>query len=332
MGFFIKKGLGKGPIKFNLSKSGIGTSFGVKGLRFGIDGKGRAYTSGGKGILRYRKYYGTVENTTYKELNAKDKAGCMGCGLFITLFLCLIPPIGQIILGILIYLLPYLIAELANTKNKNKILWINVLAGFTIIGWFIALFMAIAGIMSKLEISKLEEKLSECSCTDTKDIINYLIKKCPEKEQEYKLFLVEKYKENKMYSEALDVLNYNDLGETRQLKMQILDKLERFDEIIDIIQKDFTPEEKEQHPALYAFLAETFLKMNKIEAALQALSQGPILARKMTDELCAFHYAYGKCYEAMNDKENALKHYNKVYAYNIEFEDVKEKIKKLSQD
>ena len=35
MGFYIRKSFKIGPVKLNLSKSGIGTSVGVKGLRIG---------------------------------------------------------------------------------------------------------------------------------------------------------------------------------------------------------------------------------------------------------------------------------------------------------
>ena len=35
MGWYLRKSLKLGPLRFNLSKSGIGTSIGVKGLRVG---------------------------------------------------------------------------------------------------------------------------------------------------------------------------------------------------------------------------------------------------------------------------------------------------------
>ncbi len=44
MGFFFRKSLGKGPLRINLSKSGIGWSLGIPGLRFGRSAKGRNYT------------------------------------------------------------------------------------------------------------------------------------------------------------------------------------------------------------------------------------------------------------------------------------------------
>jgi hypothetical protein len=37
MGFYIRKAISVGPFRFNLSKSGVGVSAGVKGLRFGTE-------------------------------------------------------------------------------------------------------------------------------------------------------------------------------------------------------------------------------------------------------------------------------------------------------
>lgn len=35
MGFYLKKGINFGPLRLNVSKSGLGMSFGAKGLRLG---------------------------------------------------------------------------------------------------------------------------------------------------------------------------------------------------------------------------------------------------------------------------------------------------------
>lgn len=70
MGFFIRKSYGKGPFKINLSKSGLGFSTGIKGLRFGIDSKGRTYISGGKGMFRFREYLD--KNTTNQKTFEPD--------------------------------------------------------------------------------------------------------------------------------------------------------------------------------------------------------------------------------------------------------------------
>ncbi len=55
MPWYIRKALTRGPIRLNLSKSGLGASFGVKGLRIGVGPKG-TYVHGGRGGLYYRQY------------------------------------------------------------------------------------------------------------------------------------------------------------------------------------------------------------------------------------------------------------------------------------
>lgn len=54
MGFYIRKAISVGPFRFNLSKSGVGVSAGIKGLRFGTGLRGN-YVHMGRGGLYYRK-------------------------------------------------------------------------------------------------------------------------------------------------------------------------------------------------------------------------------------------------------------------------------------
>lgn len=53
MGFYLRKSINVGPLRFNLSKSGIGVSAGVTGLRFGVGPRGN-YVHMGRGGLYYR--------------------------------------------------------------------------------------------------------------------------------------------------------------------------------------------------------------------------------------------------------------------------------------
>jgi hypothetical protein len=55
MGFYIRKSFKLGPIRFNLSKSGVGVSAGVKGARAGIDARGKKYIHVGRGGIYYRQ-------------------------------------------------------------------------------------------------------------------------------------------------------------------------------------------------------------------------------------------------------------------------------------
>jgi len=54
MGFYIRKSVRCGPLRFNLSKSGIGVSTGVPGFRIGTGPRG-TYVHMGRGGLYYRK-------------------------------------------------------------------------------------------------------------------------------------------------------------------------------------------------------------------------------------------------------------------------------------
>src|SRR5438477_1267453 len=57
MSFFLRKSLRFGPVRFNLSKSGIGVSAGVKGFRVGTGPRGN-YVHAGRGGIYYRKTFG----------------------------------------------------------------------------------------------------------------------------------------------------------------------------------------------------------------------------------------------------------------------------------
>jgi len=57
MGFYIRKSVSAGPFRFNLSKSGLGISVGVKGFRLGTGPRGN-YVHMGRGGLYYRASLG----------------------------------------------------------------------------------------------------------------------------------------------------------------------------------------------------------------------------------------------------------------------------------
>jgi len=58
MGWFIRKAIRLGPLRLNLSRSGLGASVGVKGLRIGQDAHGHPYVFGGRGGLYFRERLG----------------------------------------------------------------------------------------------------------------------------------------------------------------------------------------------------------------------------------------------------------------------------------
>ncbi len=58
MGFYLRKAFGFGPLRLNLSRSGLGLSAGVKGFRLGIRPNGQTYIHAGRYGLYYRQNLG----------------------------------------------------------------------------------------------------------------------------------------------------------------------------------------------------------------------------------------------------------------------------------
>ena len=56
MGWYLRKSLGFGPFRLNLSKSGLGYSVGVRGARIGVGPRGH-YVRLGRGGLYYQRYF-----------------------------------------------------------------------------------------------------------------------------------------------------------------------------------------------------------------------------------------------------------------------------------
>ena len=70
MGWFLRKSFRVGPLRFNLSKRGIGASVGVKGARLGVDATGKPYAAGGRYGFYFRERLG--------ESRPQEPAGEMG--------------------------------------------------------------------------------------------------------------------------------------------------------------------------------------------------------------------------------------------------------------
>ena len=81
MGSYIRKSFKFGPFRFNLSKSGIGVSAGIKGARIGMRPNGRAYTHVGRYGLYHRQELGSFQNQREEEnVTSKGNFICSVCG------------------------------------------------------------------------------------------------------------------------------------------------------------------------------------------------------------------------------------------------------------
>ncbi len=76
MPFYIRKSFRAGPIRFNLSKSGIGVSAGVKGIRVGAGPRG-SYVHMGRGGLYYRKQLSAPKKRTPRSSETRKRESAL---------------------------------------------------------------------------------------------------------------------------------------------------------------------------------------------------------------------------------------------------------------
>ena len=62
MGWYFRKSVKVGLIRFNFSQSGIGASVGVTGFRIGIKPNGKSYIHAGRGGFYYREEFANKQN------------------------------------------------------------------------------------------------------------------------------------------------------------------------------------------------------------------------------------------------------------------------------
>jgi hypothetical protein len=76
MGFYIRKSVNFGPLRVNLSKSGVGYSVGGRGFRTGVRADGRRYTRvsvPGTGV----GYHATHGRAASRRPSASASGGCL---------------------------------------------------------------------------------------------------------------------------------------------------------------------------------------------------------------------------------------------------------------
>ena len=80
MGWYFRKPINFGPLRVNLSKSGIGFSLGVKGARIGAGPRG-PYVAGGRGGIYFRKSLNARKTQSLIQGKCAPLGGyCTQCG------------------------------------------------------------------------------------------------------------------------------------------------------------------------------------------------------------------------------------------------------------
>ena len=123
MGISFRKSVKIGGVRVNFSKSGIGSSTGIRGLRVGVNSRGSSYVSAGTNIMHYRKTFSSKEETknSCSDSSSETSTTDIESSLFVVGLFCsvigIIYPILFIVPGIM--LMSYLIYRIRLSVVKK---------------------------------------------------------------------------------------------------------------------------------------------------------------------------------------------------------------------
>ncbi len=83
------------------------------------------------------------------------------------------------------------------------------------------------------------------------------------------------------------------------------------------------------HLPTYEMMGQTFIEMGQPEAAVRSLERALDAADTVEDELVGIYYYLGRAYEALEKKDSAVDYYDRVFALDINFADVTERLREL---
>ena len=117
-----------------------------------------------------------------------------------------------------------------------------------------------------------------------------------------------------------DVTAHYDLG-TAYMEMGLLDEA--------IGEFQLVLRGASDHLATYEMLGQTFLQKQEPEAALQSLTRGLDAPFDVEEERVGIYYYLGLAHETIGDNDMALEFYDRVFAIDINFADVTERLRSL---
>jgi tetratricopeptide (TPR) repeat protein len=117
-----------------------------------------------------------------------------------------------------------------------------------------------------------------------------------------------------------DAMAHYDLG-TAYMEMGLLDEA--------ISEFQMSLRGAPDHLPAYEMLGQTFMQKEEPEAALRSLTRALETPYEVEDELVAIYYYLGLAYETVGNKDSALEYYDRVFALDINFADVTQRLKSL---
>ena len=120
--------------------------------------------------------------------------------------------------------------------------------------------------------------------------------------------------------DATDVKAHHDLG-TAYKEMGLLDEaIEEFQQALRA---------SAEHLPTYELLGQVFMEKGEPEAAVNTLRRALRKSDEVDDELVGIYYFLGRAYEDLGEKKHAVEFYDKVFALDINFADVTERLRTL---
>ncbi|WP_079933148.1 DUF4236 domain-containing protein [Carboxydocella sp. ULO1] len=322
MGWRFRKSFsfGKG-FRINVSKRGVGMSFGSKGFRIGVNSRG-VYTSTsipGLGLSRVdyltKNKKHTISSNSFsnpkpafdsvslnpvsKELSPKTGIGCLWS--IITFFLFLkAPTLGFTSLG------AHLLAYYLWRKSSKGQAW------------------------------KFYQDGNKALKKDNKEMaLEKFVKVIELQPQIISLYpvIADLYNEQEKYDKAIFFYkkylneNENDLNIKLKLCLSFIAN-KQYHEAVKLLQS--LPCDIRNDLTIINMLACCFIEMNQFDLALEILEKGPIRKRTVDENMLLFRYLLGLCYKKLGDTKKAVQQFKKVYAEDMNFHDIKEQLKELN--
>lgn len=120
--------------------------------------------------------------------------------------------------------------------------------------------------------------------------------------------------------DASDVKAHHDLG-TAYKEMGLLDEaIEEFQQALRA---------SADHLATYELLGQVFMEKGEIEAAINVLNRAIETEWKVEDDLIGIYYYLGRAHQDRGNDDRAVEFYDKVFALDINFADVTERLRTL---
>ncbi len=120
--------------------------------------------------------------------------------------------------------------------------------------------------------------------------------------------------------DANDAMAHYDLG-TAYMEMGLLD--EAISEFQVVLRGT------SDHLGTYEMLGQTFLRKKEPEAALRSLNRGLDAPCEVEEERVGIYYYIGLAHETIGNKDTAVEYYDRVFALDINFADVTERLRAL---